>query len=99
MKAEGGCTVSKCSILRGFQPTCAVEFSRLSRPALRPPADMGNGNGGGVASRATIRRVTPGFLPQFYWSLGRALLKRLREPLSIFTDYAIFALTGGWVGG
>jgi hypothetical protein len=60
-------------------------------------SDMANGSGS-TASRAAIRRVTPGFLPQFYWSLGRAMLKRLREPLSIFSDYAIFALTGMTLG-
>lgn len=66
-----------------------------SPPCCHPdPADVSSG---APASRAAIRRVTPGFLHQFYWSLGRAMLKRLREPLSIFTDYAIFALTGGWV--
>lgn len=65
-------------------------------PPCRLPADMANGSSGSAVSSAAIRRVTPGFLSQFYWSLGRAMLKRLREPLSIFSDYAIFALTGGW---
>ena len=73
------------------------ELQSLWSPC-RLAADMANGSSGSALSSAAIRRVTPGFLHQFYWSLGRAMLKRLREPLSIFSDYAIFALTGGWGG-
>ena len=46
-----------------------------------------------------VRRTTPGFLPQLWWVLSRAAVKRMREPLSIFTDVAIFALTGGPADG
>ena len=48
--------------------------------------------------RRLARRATPGFLPQYYWCLSRAILKRVREPLMVFTDYAIVALTGGAAG-
>lgn len=63
----------------------------------RQPPDEGGGQqpGGGGAPLLGMRRATPGFLPQFGWSLSRAVLKRLREPLSVFTDFSIFALTGG----
>jgi hypothetical protein len=54
----------------------------------------GDGDGGSDSWRDSRRRATPGFLPTFYWCLGRAALKRTREPLSVLTDYAIFALTG-----
>ena len=39
-------------------------------------------------------RKLPGFARQFYWCLGRAAVLRTRDPLSVFTDYAVFALTG-----
>ena len=52
------------------------------------------GDGGSDSWRESCRRATPGFRPTFYWCLGRAALKRTREPLSVLTDYAIFALTG-----
>ncbi|GAB4817511.1 hypothetical protein N2152v2_004557 [Parachlorella kessleri] len=48
--------------------------------------------------RRLARRATPGFLPQYYWCLSRAILKRVREPLMVFTDYAIVALTGMTLG-
>ncbi len=44
--------------------------------------------------RRLARRRTPGFVQQFWWCLSRAILKRVREPLTVFTDYAIVALTG-----
>ena len=40
------------------------------------------------------KRPTPGFGKQFLWCLSRVALQRTREPLTVFTDYAIFALTG-----
>ena len=40
------------------------------------------------------QRTLPGFWRQFGWCLGRAVTRRMREPLAVFTDYAIFALTG-----
>lgn len=41
-----------------------------------------------------LQRTLPGFRRQFAWCLGRAVTRRVREPLAVFTDYAIFALTG-----
>jgi hypothetical protein len=38
--------------------------------------------------------MLPGFWRQFGWCFGRAVTRRMREPLAVFTDYAIFALTG-----
>ena len=83
---------------------CCAQHPRLPPLACGPPtADdwsvLGGGGYAGGAARAAARRATPGFLPQFYWSLGRAMLLRLREPLAIFTDYAIFALTGAFLCG
>ena len=40
------------------------------------------------------KRPTPGFGRQYMWCLSRVALQRTREPLTVFTDYAIFALTG-----
>ena len=40
------------------------------------------------------KRPTPGFGRQYVWCLSRVALQRTREPLTVFTDYAIFALTG-----
>ncbi|KAL4448129.1 hypothetical protein ABPG75_005348 [Micractinium tetrahymenae] len=54
--------------------------------------------GGARRLDAACLRATPGFLPQFGWSLGRAVLRRSREPLAVFTDYAIIALTGMTLG-
>jgi len=49
-------------------------------------------------SRSNTYRKTPGFLRQFTLCLSRARLERSREPLSLFTDYAVVALTGTTVG-
>ncbi len=54
--------------------------------------------GGSGRLDASCLRSTPGFLPQFGWNLGRAVLRRSREPLAVFTDYGIIALTGGGQG-
>ena len=40
------------------------------------------------------KRPTAGFGRQYMWCLSRVALQRTREPLTVFTDYAIFALTG-----
>ncbi|PSC68046.1 ABC transporter G family member 28-like [Micractinium conductrix] len=50
------------------------------------------------SARADARRVTPGFWPQFVWCLGRAMAKRSRQPLAIFTNYCIIGLTGMTLG-
>ena len=49
-----------------------------------------------VANEAVERKI-PGFLRQYYWCLTRAILLRSREPMSVFTEYMIFALTGSVV--
>lgn len=54
--------------------------------------------GGGTRLGAPCLRATPGFLPQFGWSLARAVLRRSREPLVVFADYSIIALTGMTLG-
>ncbi|KAL4449383.1 hypothetical protein ABPG77_007027 [Micractinium sp. CCAP 211/92] len=54
--------------------------------------------GGSGRLDASCLRSTPGFLPQFGWNLGRAVLRRSREPLAVFTDYGIIALTGMTLG-
>jgi ABC-type multidrug transport system ATPase subunit len=51
-----------------------------------------------ASSRSKTYRKTPGFLRQFTLCLSRARLERSREPLSLFTDYAVVALTGTTVG-
>ena len=43
---------------------------------------------------AAAARQLPGFWRQFRWCMGRAMVLRTREPLAVFTDYAVFALTG-----
>ena len=47
-----------------------------------------------VRSSRIRLRATPGFIRQVLWCLARAVLQRTREPLSIFIDYMIFAITG-----
>eukprot|EP00803_Ostreobium_quekettii_P010678 evm.model.scf_562.5 EVM.evm.TU.scf_562.5 scf_562:63542-73807(+) len=45
-------------------------------------------------------RDTPGFVRQFYWLFCRAVVQRMREPLTIFIEYTIYALSGmvlGWL--
>ena len=54
---------------------------------------------GRPAAGVALRRAVPGFLRQYRWCLSRAMLKRSREPLKVFIDYAIIAGTGGWVQG
>lgn len=49
----------------------------------------------GSRERAARKRVTPDFRHQFAWCLSRAVLMKTRQPLLVFTDHAIFALTGG----
>ena len=49
----------------------------------------------GSHERAARKRVTPNFWRQFEWCLSRAVLMKTRQPLLVFTDHAIFALTGG----
>lgn len=64
-------------------------------PSASPPAGGGGPTGAkprGDASGA-LRR-TAGFQKQFMWCLMRNVLQRSREPLAVFTDSAIFALTG-----
>ena len=48
----------------------------------------------GSRERAARKRVTPDFRRQFAWCLSRAVLMKTRQPLLVFTDHAIFALTG-----
>jgi ABC-2 type transporter len=48
-------------------------------------------------SHVHLQRTLPGFWRQFGWCLGRAVTRRMRESLAVFTDYAIFALTGSLV--
>jgi hypothetical protein len=86
-----------------WQADAALIGGRLfarSKRAVAATDGVADESGGGDAEgrsdswRESRRRTTPGFLPTFYWCLGRAALKRTREPLSVLTDYAIFALTG-----
>lgn len=73
--------------IRGFK----LLSSRLTQGGATGAGVRRVGSG---APRALPRRKLPGFLPQFWWCLGTAVLKRSREPLAVFTDHAIFALTG-----
>ena len=86
------------------EPTLAM-YSALSSALLagqRPehlPVDAAcAGVNPSGSARADARRVTPGFWPQFVWCLGRAMAKRSRQPLAIFTNYCIIGLTGGATG-
>jgi hypothetical protein len=56
--------------------------------------------GGATAAAAAEarRRATPGFLPQLWWCLRRAALKRSREPLAVLTDLSIVAAAGVTLG-
>eukprot|EP00878_Enallax_costatus_P029186 GHUV01031627.1.p1 GENE.GHUV01031627.1~~GHUV01031627.1.p1 ORF type:complete len:444 (+),score=150.65 GHUV01031627.1:209-1540(+) len=44
------------------------------------------------------RRSPPGLVRQFYWCLSRAVLMRTREPMLVFIEYIIYAITGSFLG-
>eukprot|EP00775_Hariotina_reticulata_P010763 gene10763-10919_t len=43
-------------------------------------------------------RQQAGFARQFYWVLTRAVLMRTRDPMLVFIEYMIFAITGSFLG-
>lgn len=44
------------------------------------------------------KRAVPGFLRQFWWCLGRAVLQRSRDPVGMLVDAVIIAVTGMTLG-
>ncbi|KAK9815422.1 hypothetical protein WJX72_003407 [[Myrmecia] bisecta] len=71
---------------------------RRGEALLSPRDPEAPSSSNSVRPRGVPARSTPGFRQQYMWCLSRAVLQRTREPLSVFTDYAIFALTGSMLG-
>ncbi|KAL4853041.1 ABC transporter G family member 28 [Chlorella vulgaris] len=75
-----------------------LNASQLGGRLFRRQKAGADGDAGQRGSRAVPYRQPPGFLPQLWWCLCRAVLQRSREPLALATDYTIFALTGMTLG-
>ena len=75
---------------------CPLESRQRQDPARAEPL-LGNEplpSGESIQHAEAAARQLPGFWRQYSWCFVRAIVLRMREPLAVFTDYAVFALTG-----
>ena len=85
------CAAPSCSTL--VVQAMPARLQGLGQPLLSEAAAEAVAEGS--HERAARKRVTPNFWRQFEWCLSRAVFMKTRQPLLVFTDHAIFALTGG----
>jgi len=86
-------------MLYSLASSVASASQRCSNTGSSTSAGHRNQNNGGTsrvtaAAGCTQHRQQAGFVRQFCWVMTRAVLMRTREPMLVFIEYMIFAITG-----